>query len=173
VKTTFDELSSWSSSSDERIRYYSGTAVYKKSFDLPSDWLGPEIGLELDLGGVRVIAEVVVNGKNLGVLWNKPFRTSLDGFVKEGVNNLEVRVTNLWPNRLIGDEHLPQDIRRRGPNIKQWPSWLLNQTPRGSQRVGFSPYKHWKKTSPLKSSGLLGPVILRPYTRIKLSGSGL
>ena len=167
VKSTFEKLSSWSSSTEDGIRYFSGTATYQKQFDLPSDLLRPEVELELDLGGVAVIAEVVVNGKNLGVLWKAPFRVSLAGVVNEGANTLEVNVTNLWPNRLIGDAHLPNDIQRKGRGIKQWPDWLLNQTDRTSGRVGLPAYKHWNKDSSLNASGRLGPVIIRPYVHVK------
>ncbi|TWU28657.1 glycosyl hydrolase [Bythopirellula polymerisocia] len=164
----FDELTSWSSSSNEGIRYFSGTANYKQLFVLPKHLIRTGISLELDLGSVRMIAEVVVNGKNLGILWKAPFRLNLDGIVNEGANTLEVRITNLWPNRLVGDEHLPQDFERKGPNVKNWPSWLLNETKRPSERVAFTAYKHWSKDATLQSSGMLGPVTIRPYVRVKV-----
>ncbi len=124
--------------------------------------------MELDLGSVRVIAEVIVNGKNLGVLWKAPFRVNLDSFVNEGVNNLEVKITNLWPNRLIVDEQLSEDYERKDKNIKKWPDWLLNHTKRPSDRVTFATYKHWDKDSQLQSSGMLGPVTIRPYVSMQL-----
>jgi hypothetical protein len=166
--TTFDELSSWSTSSEQGIRFFSGTATYQKQFTLPKQVINPSTSLELDLGDVRVMAEVIVNGENCGVLWKAPFRVKLDGFVNEGANTLEVKVTNLWQNRLIGDAHLPNDVKRKGRGVKKWPDWLLKGTNRSSGRVSFPAYQHWSKDSPLQTAGLLGPVIIRPYTRIKL-----
>lgn len=160
--STFDKLTSWSSSSDEYIRYFSGTATYKKQFNLPKTTVQSETSLELDLGSVGVIAEVIVNGQHLGILWKAPFRIDLDDFVNEGVNTLEVKVTNLWVNRLIGDEHLPQDFERKGRKIKEWPEWLLDDQKRPSERVTFATHKHWDKDAELQLSGLLGPVRIIP-----------
>ncbi|MDF7823445.1 glycosyl hydrolase [Pontiellaceae bacterium B12227] len=168
TKTTFDELISWSDSSDTNIRYFSGTASYRKQFNLPQPLLDSNTSLELDLGTVCVIAEVIVNGKNLGILWKAPFTVNLDGAVQAGENTLEVRITNLWPNRLIGDEQLPNDIERRGPNVKQWPDWLLNNFQRPTERVTFAGFKHWNKDSQPQPSGLLGPVIIRSYARTEI-----
>jgi hypothetical protein len=167
-KVMFDKLTSWSTSSDEGIRYFSGTATYGKQFTIPENLIHAGRSLELDLGSVRVIAEVIVNGKSLGVLWKAPFRVNLDGFVHEGVNDLEVRITNLWPNRLIGDEHLPEDYERDGRRIKKWPEWLVNNTKRPSERITFTTWKYWDKESPLQLSGLLGTVIIRPYVRTQV-----
>ena len=168
---TFDELNSWTESSDSVIKHFSGTATYLNHFDLPDSLVQPNVSLELDLGHVSVIAEVIVNGENLGILWKAPFRTKLDGFVHEGVNELQVKVTNLWANRLIGDETLPKDFQRKGRTIKEWPKWLLQRSNRPSERVTFAAYQHWKQDSKLQSSGLLGPVIVRPYVRTKVIGS--
>lgn len=122
----------------------------------------------MDLGSVSVMAEVIVNGTHLGILWKKPFRIDLGETIKEGDNQLELKVTNLWPNRLIGDEKLPQDYERRGRNTKKWPKWLLANTPRPSKRLTFTSHKFWDKDSALQSSGLLGPVVIRPYLRTPL-----
>lgn len=162
-KATFDKLTSWSVSQDEGIRYFSGTATYKKQFTLPENLIQSSQLLELDLGNVRVIAEAIVNGKSLGILWKAPFSVNLDGMVHEGVNDLEVRITNLWPNRLIGDEHLPEDPEWNNNNERKWPEWLLNGGKPSSNRISFATWKHWDKESSLQSSGLLGPVIIRPY----------
>lgn len=165
-KATFQKLTSWTTSPNEGIRYFSGTATYKKHFSVPAAWVQSGHSLELDLGRVHVIAEVIVNGQHLGVLWKAPFRINLDGQVKAGENNLEVRVTNLWPNRMIGDEQLPQDVKRQGPHVKQWPDWLLNGTERPTDRIAFQGHKHWDKDSALKPSGLFGPVVIRPYVQV-------
>lgn len=164
-KATFKKLSSWTTSSNKKIQYYSGTAIYKTRFNVTEELVQPGHSLELDLGRVHVLAEVIVNGNNLGVFWKAPFRINLDGHVDIGVNKLEVRVTNLWPNRLIGDEQLPDDMKRQGPNVKQWPDWLSQGRERPTERVTFQGYKHWNKDSELRTSGLLGPVLIRPYAK--------
>ncbi|GAB3662351.1 hypothetical protein GCM10028791_37410 [Echinicola sediminis] len=158
VNATFNKLDSWTASSNDDIRFFSGTASYKKRFNVPAHLLKAGYSLQLDLGSVKEIAEVFVNGKNLGVLWKAPFRINIDDVVAEGTNTLEVKITNLWPNRLIGDEQLAQDYEREGPNVKQWPEWLLNNTDRPTERVTFAAFKHWHKDSELLPSGLLGPV---------------
>lgn len=163
---TFDTLASWSTSPDERICYFSGTATYKKKFVLPENLLQSDYSLELDLGVVQVMAEVIVNGKNLGVLWKAPFRVDLHDAVHKGINELEVKITNLWPNRLIGDEHFLDDTEWNGSCIKKWPEWLVKHTERQSKRTTFSTWKFWNKDSSLQPSGLLGPVIIRPYAHV-------
>lgn len=157
-KTSVDKLISWTASDDPYIRYFSGTATYTKAFTLSKEMLKESSSLEIDLGNVKELAEVIVNGQNLGVLWKAPFRVNIDKAIKEGINMLEVKVTNLWPNRLIGDEQLPLDYERNGNRIKQWPDWLVNETERPTQRTTFPAYKHWEKDSELLPSGLLGPV---------------
>jgi hypothetical protein len=168
--TTFDKLYSWSASEDDEIKYFSGTAAYRKEFVISENLLIPENYFELDLGNVRVMAEVMVNGKNLGIFWKAPFRINLDGVLKSGINTLEVRITNLWPNRLIGDEHLPLDYERKGVGIDKWPDWLLNKTERPTKRTTFASYVHWEKNSELLTSGLLGPVkiVVSKATKIEL-----
>jgi hypothetical protein len=136
----FQTLESWTANADPGIRYFSGTATYRAKFTAP----GADL-LELDLGEVRELAHVRVNGRDLGTLWKKPFRVALDGAARTGVNDLEVEVTNFWPNRLIGDQLLPEAERITHTNIVKW---------RGD--------------SPLMPSGLLGPVTIRSSVRVKL-----
>jgi hypothetical protein len=167
-KATFNKLDSWSNSSDKEIRHFSGTATYRKQFEISEELIQAEIDLALDLGSVRVIAEVIINGKNAGTLWKAPFRISIDDFVKKGTNTLEVKVTNLWANRLIGDEHLPLDFERKGKKIKRLPDWLLNHTKRPSERTTFSSFKHWDKEDELQMSGLLGPVKIIIFKKANL-----
>jgi hypothetical protein len=165
VHASFDELISWTNAANEDIRYFSGTASYKKQFNLPAGLVKSGYALQLDLGDVKVIAEVILNGKNLGILWKAPFRVNIDDAVKNGTNTLEVKITNLWPNRLIGDEQLPLDYVRRGNHVAEWPEWLLNKTERPTNRVTLPAFKHWNKDSELLPSGLLGPVKLIVYKK--------
>ncbi|MES2425998.1 MAG: glycosyl hydrolase [Bacteroidota bacterium] len=166
---TFQKLISWPLSADEGIRYFSGTATYKKQFILNDDLLKKDNSLELDLGSVGVIAEVIVNGKNLGVIWKVPFRIALGDAVHSGKNDLEIRVTNLWANRLIGDAHLPDDVQWNNVLPAAWPNWLVDSTiKRDSKRVGFTTFKRWDANMKLQTSGLLGPVVIRVYQHKKL-----
>jgi hypothetical protein len=159
---TFPNLVSWSEHTDEGIRYYSGSAVYTKEITLPASAVGADRQVVLDLGAVKNFAEVTVNGKSFGVLWKEPFRIDITGAVKPGVNRLEIRVTNLWPNRLIGDEQKPPEVEWRGNTIARWPDWLWSGQPRPkSERYTFTTWRFWWKDSPLLESGLLGPVVVR------------
>lgn len=168
-KTVFQRLISWPLSDDEGIRYFSGTAVYKKRFVLKGHLLRKGNSLELDLGAVGVIAEVIMNGKNLGVIWKAPFRVVLGDAVHKGTNHLEIHVTNLWPNRLIGDARMPEDMKWRGDNPQLWPDWLDRPAERESKRVTFTSHKFWNENSHLTLSGLLGPVVLRSYQHVRLT----
>jgi hypothetical protein len=154
----FDKLCDWSAHPNAGIKYYSGTAFYRQSFDLPADGKGSK--LYLDLGKVKNIARVRLNGKDLGVVWTNPWRVDITDAVKPKGNKLEIEVVNLWANRLIGDEHLPYDGVGRG----RWPQWLLEGKPRASGRYTFASAGHYRANSKLFESGLIGPVkILESY----------
>jgi alpha-L-rhamnosidase len=171
AKHTFDKLSSWSENADPAIRYFSGTASYGNAFTVEAGWLNEGRRLYLDLGQVAVMAEVKVNGRNLGVLWKTPYRVEVTDTVKVGSNSLEVNVVNLWSNRMIGDEQLPEDSDRNADGtLKRWPQWLLEGKPNPSGRLTFTTWRLWKKSDPLQPSGLLGPVTLRSSQKISLSG---
>jgi hypothetical protein len=166
AQATFERLISWPEHADAGIKYFSGTAVYRKTVTIPAERLGANRILELDLGRVQVIAEVRLNGKDLGILWKAPFRVNVTGAAKAGDNELEVRVTNLWPNRLIGDEQYPDDCEWNDIALKRWPDWMVKGENRPvPQRVTFTTWKHWHKDSPLQPSGLIGPVVLRTLTQ--------
>jgi (4-O-methyl)-D-glucuronate---lignin esterase len=159
-RVIFENLDDWSLRHEDGIKVYSGTAVYRKNFDLPRG-ASPEGGrLWLDLGEVRNIASVRLNGRDLGVVWCDPWRVDVTAAVKAKGNRLEVRVANLWPNRLIGDEREPPDAEyARGGRLARWPDWLLKGEPRPSPgRRTFATWKHYSADSPLLPSGLLGPV---------------
>ena len=164
---TLDKLISWSDHTTPGVRYFSGTATYEKEIEIPADRLTAGRELWLDLGAVDNFAEVSCNGHDFGVLWKPPFRVNLTGVAKPGVNHLTVKVTNLWPNRLIGDEQLPADSQWGGPGtwngnqLNAWPQWLLDGKPSPNGRVTFTTWHHWSKDAPLLPSGLLGPVQLQ------------
>jgi hypothetical protein len=157
---TFASLEDWTKRPEEGIKYYSGTATYRTSFQFHRSEFSPAIWL--DLGKVAVMAEVHLNGKNLGILWKPPFRVEVTDAVKEGENTLELRVINLWINRQIGDEHLPEDSDRN-PNgtLKSWPPWVQEGKPSPTGRYTFTDWRLWKKDDPLVESGLLGPVTIQ------------
>ena len=164
----YSTLKSWSEAEEEAIQHFSGTTLYEKTFNLTKADVSEDTSLELDLGSVAIIAEVIVNDKNVVTLWKAPFRVAIDDYVKEGQNKLQIKITNLWVNRLIGDEKLPLDYKRRGLKIKTLPNWLNNPDTRSSKRQTFATWKHWEKDSELKTSGLLGPVKIYIYKTVKI-----
>jgi hypothetical protein len=164
---TLGRLISWTDHPDSGVKYFSGTATYAKRFAVPADATARGKRLYLDLGRVQVLGEVIVNGRNLGILWKLPFRVDITEAVRPGDNDLEIRVTNLWPNRLIGDEQLPAEnqygaVGGRSGGIAQMPEWYTRGQPKpASPRVTFTTWKHYGADSPLLESGLIGPVRLR------------
>ena len=135
AQITLNELSSLTTNKEAGVKYFSGTATYTKTIEAPVEWAKDQSQLWLDLGDVKNIAEVFVNGKSAGIIWKKPFRVSLSGTLKPGVNKLEVRVTNLWVNRLIGD-----------------------MQPEETNKITYTSMPFFSANSPLLPSGLLGPV---------------
>ena len=121
----------------------------------------------MDLGTVHALAEVWLNGKNLGIVWTAPSLVDISSAVKTRRNRLEIKVTNVWANRLIGDEQQPADstfgrgdLGSGGP-LKEFPDWFLKGQPRPSKgRFTFTTWNYFTKDSLLVSSGLLGPVKL-------------
>lgn len=158
-EVTMEHLASWSGHPDRGVKYFSGTATYFNRFQIPAGAGTGETRWLLDLGKVDVIAGVKLNGRDLGILWKPPFQVDITKAIRSGMNDLEVRVANLWPNRLIGDEELPEDSQRN-PNgtLKVWPEWLADGKASPSGRLTFSSWRLWKKDDPLQPSGLLGPV---------------
>ena len=144
LKTTFEKLASWSDSAVERIQHFSGTATYRKTFPV-SGLRSPVSKIFLDLGNVKNLAEATLNGKPLGILWKEPFRVDVTDALVEGKNELVIQVTNLWVNRLIGDEKLPEKDRA---------TWTSGQ--------------FFKAADPLLPSGLLGPVTLRTESIVEI-----
>ena len=151
----FNYLEDWTKRSEDGIKYYSGTAIYHKSFDFNKpDKINENERFFLDLGSVKNIAKIRLNGKELGVVWTAPWKIDITNVLRNKGNDLEIEVINLWPNRLIGDEYLPDDGIKDG----KWPDWLLEGKKRTSGRYTFTTYHHYTKDSPLLESGLLGPV---------------
>ena len=131
----FRSLTDWIESRDERIRFYSGTATYRKKIELAAPLASGE-RIRLDLGLVKNLARVRLNGVNLGVVWTAPWGVDLTPAARPGENSLEIEVVNLWPNRLIGDKYLPAARKFTRTNIPL------------------------KDDAQLLPSGLLGPVTL-------------
>ncbi|SDE00816.1 glycosyl hydrolase [Niabella drilacis] len=153
--TRFSRLSDWKENADPGIRYYSGMAVYRKTFDAPAA-INSNRTVYLDLGNVKQLARVQLNGQDLGVLWTAPWRVDITRQLRAKNNQLEITVANLWINRLIGDQQWPDDGVQNG----KWPAWLLEGKPRPGKRYTFTTFNPYKKDDPLISSGLLGPVTL-------------
>ena len=139
---TVNTLASWSDNADAGIKYFSGTATYTTTVHAPEDWFKARAHLWIDLGDVKNLAEVSVNGKSLGEVWHTPFRVDATSALKPGANQVTVKVTNAWVNRLIGD-----------------------QQP-GATKYTYADVKPYKADSPLLPSGLLGPVrVVRAATQ--------
>jgi len=169
---SFDRLSSWSDHPDAGVRYFSGTAVYTTAFTLPASSLGPDRCLTLDLGRVEVMARVRLNGQDLGLLWKAPYQVDITRAARAGQNSLQVEVTNLWPNRMIGDEQLPEDSDRAdNGTLRQWPQWVLDGKPSPTGRFTFTSWRLWHKGDRLQPSGLLGPVQTISEQAVRLKGS--
>jgi len=105
------ELTSWTASSDPGVKYFSGTATYSKELRAPAVWFHPAQRIFLVLDQVRDLAEVDVNGKSLGMVWAPPYRVDVTSALKPGVNRIEIRVTNEWTNRIVGDRLGPPEKR--------------------------------------------------------------
>ena len=134
AQITLMDLTPWNENTDPGVKYFSGTGSYTKTIQAPADWFKSGQELWLDLGAVKNLAAVTLNGKSLGIVWKTPFRVNITGVLKEGENRLEVKVTNLWVNRLIGDEQ------------------------QGAKRLTYTTQAFYQADSPLLPSGLLGPV---------------
>lgn len=141
ARISIDSLYSWSDNADKGVKYFSGTGTYSKKIEVKESWLNKGERIWLDLGTVKNIAEVMVNGKNIGIVWKKPFRLDVTDAMKTGENLLEIRVTNLWVNRLIGD-----------------------QQPDAGKKYTYTTQQFYNADSPLLPSGLLGPVRLIAIT---------
>jgi len=143
-----DALRSWTSFEEPLVKYHAGTLEYTLQFEVGEDWLDDRTRVFLELGQVRELAEIVLNGRNLGVVWKPPFGGEATGALRKGQNVLVVRVTNFWPNRIIGEHSMPPDQRWTRTNIRK----LTQDTP-------------------LMEAGLLGPVRLSAATQAQIARS--
>ncbi|HXN49254.1 MAG TPA: glycosyl hydrolase, partial [Bryobacteraceae bacterium] len=134
ASTTMDALSDWSKSADPGVKYFSGAATYTNTVQASPEWFRAGARLWLDLGDVKNLAVLTVNGKEVGEAWHAPYRLDVTSTLKPGANEIKVMVVNAWVNRLIGDEQ-----------------------PKAA-KITFADVKPYKASSPLAPSGLLGPV---------------
>jgi len=139
-----DTLTSWSDNTDPGVKYFSGHGTYTVTLNAPAVWFKPGARLALDLGDVANLAEVKINHKPLGIVWKKPYRVNLTGALHPGANTVEITVTNLWVNRLIGDAQ-----------------------PNATNKYTFTTRNPYKDDAKLLPSGLLGPVIIVQAVRSK------
>jgi len=165
AEVKLDKLISWTDDDDSGVRYFSGTATYEKEVEIPADFLRADREIWLDLGSVKNFADVSLNGQSWATLWKPPFRVNLTSAARAGKNRLQVKVTNLWPNRLIGDEQLPDDRQWSGQRLESWPQWLLQGKASPTGRFTFTTWHHWRKGDALLPSGLLGPVRLEAWAK--------
>ena len=174
-RIVLERLHSLRMEQDFGVRHFSGTMSYFYSLSIGPAYVRDGICLRLDLGRVEVLAQVMVNGKLAATCWAPPYSADVQGLLHEGTNEIEVRVTNLWVNRLIGDEYLPEEnsysyqtpttkyIEAQNGGIEKLPAWYMTGDPKpAGGRIAFATWKHYERTSPLVESGLLGPVTLIP-----------
>jgi hypothetical protein len=142
---------------DFDVKHFSGSVSYKNVFQLKEK--SPNQSYFLDLGRVEVVAEVRINGKDVGQVWKEPYRIDVTRALIKGKNNVEVIVTTLWPNRMIGDEYLPKENEYSSHGfIEELPEWFKKNERKPGQRKTFSVWKNFNTSDPLLESGLLGPV---------------
>jgi hypothetical protein len=171
-----ETLASLAEHPDPEVRYFSGTATYRVTVALDASMLGAGQRLLLDLGDVRDLVRVVVNGSDFGVIWHPPFVRDVTEALRPGPNTLELAVTNTWHNRLVGDEQEPPDFEwgtdrgvKLGRALKSYPDWFISNQPRPSAgRKAFVNWFYHRSDTPLIPSGLLGPVRLMPQAVLRL-----
>ena len=134
-QVVLESLTPWNENPDEGVKFFSGIGTYARTINAPAEWFKEGTQLWLDMGRVKNLAEVIVNGKSMGITWKTPFRADITEALNTGKNTLEIRVTNLWVNRLIGDQQL--EVRTK---------------------ITYTTMPFYRPDSPLQLSGLLGPV---------------
>jgi len=111
-------LVSWTDSDDIAVKHFSGTATYETTFSIPENQAFGNGRLWLDLGDLRETARVILNGRDLGIVWTPPYRVEIHDTLKPGENRLQVEVANLWANRIIGDLKHPASGTYTRTNMK-------------------------------------------------------
>ncbi len=163
-----ERLSGLQTSPVAGVRHFSGSASYTTRFEW-RETVGRGRRYVLDLGRVEVMARVRLNGQDLGILWHAPYRMDITEALKKGENRLDVEVTNLWVNRMIGDEELPDDSRRHPDGrLVEWPEWVAGAGPSPTGRYTFTTWRLWRKGEPLQPSGLIGPLTIRSLPTARL-----
>jgi len=134
ASATIDRLLDWTTSGDPGVKYFSGEASYSKVITVPKKWMHSGRRITLDLGIVHELAVLSIDGKTVGTSWHPPYRLDVTAALAPGAHRLDIKVVNLWVNRLIGDKQP------------------------GATAVAFAPQSPYRADSPLRTSGLLGPV---------------
>ena len=181
AEANFAHLMSWTASSDAGIKYFSGSATYRKTISIPKSFLVPNQRIVLNLGQVNDMVHIWVNRHDFGVIWYAPFKVDITSAIKAGLNKLRLVVTNTWQNRLIGDDQLPTHMQWGHPlwgrqdlggPLVRFPNWVIHDLPRPTPgRYTFETWNYYNKTSPLHPSGLLGPVQLQAQASVALPPS--
>lgn len=148
------------------MKYFSGTATYSNKIVIPQKLKVDNNRLILDLGNVAFFAQVSINEKPITTLWKAPYTCDITNYAQIGDNKIEVKVTNLWTNRLIGDEFLPQENNYdKWGELDKFPDWYKTNQPYSGKRNTFVAWKQYNKNSPLTESGLIGPVQVISITK--------
>ncbi len=153
-----ENLESWTRNSNDGVKYFSGTATYTKTIQAPSEWFHPATSILIDLGTVKDLAEVSLNGKNVATLWKPPYRVDVSNFVTTGDNRLEIKITNQWTNRLTGDRVGPPEKRVLATVAPRFPG------PPSPPQAGRSTNEQGRAAGAfggaqsLGEAGLIGPV---------------
>ncbi len=162
---TFPQLIDWTSHTADVVKYFSGTATYENVFRVNKKMLSKNQQITLDLGEVSIAARVIINGKDLGMLWMSPFQLDVTNDLKKGDNTIKIEVTNQWTNRLIGDEQFPNETGF-DRKAEVMPDWFLNNEPAPiEQRSTFTITNFYNKKAELIPAGLLGPVRLMLFEK--------
>lgn len=171
-----EKLIDFSTSTNPLIKYFAGTAVYQNTLVVDSVDKSSNTQYSLELGMLHDIATVSINGVDAGVLWYPPYEMDITNLLRNGKNKIEVRVTNNWANRLIGDEQEPADFEwgadrgEMGRAMKAFPDWFIKGKNRpASGRKGFLLWYYYRPNSLLKPAGLLGPVKLIRREQVRIN----
>lgn len=127
-KFRMNKLESWTISTDEGIKYFSGTASYLKTFNASNQWFQSGAKIVLDMGKVGDIAEVTLNGTPVGIFWKAPYQADITSVLKKGENRLEIKVTNQWTNRLLGDMKATPDKKVLNSSLRVFSGQKMNDS---------------------------------------------